>query len=253
VSRNALVKVFGWPALVVQGDALFVERVAWVRRRLRSGPMRTLDAGCGVGALTMLAARKGNDALGLTFAPADAELATSRAALVGAAGARFEVVDLRELAAHVPRLGVFDQIIACEVIEHLNNDAGLVANLSALLKPGGQLLLTTPHANHHPVYGEVVSPTEDGGHVRFGYTHDDLKRLFDAAGLQVKELGFLNGFISQKLFSVYLRLYRVHPKVGWLLTLPFRPLRVFDGLIHRITGYPYMSVTAVATKPEATA
>jgi hypothetical protein len=111
------------------------------------------------------------------------------------------------------------------------------------------LLLTTPNANHHPVHGETVSETEDGGHVRFGYTHADLERLFAAAGLRVEELGYLNGYVTRKLFDVYLRLYRVHPKVGWLVTLPFRPLRVFDGLIHRLTGYPYMSVTAVAVKP----
>lgn len=248
MTRNVLVRWFGWPALLVQGDVLFVERVGWVRRRLKAGPLRTLDAGCGVGALTMLAARGGNDALGLTFAPADAAVATDRAALVGAKTARFEVVDLRELAAHVPRLGHFDQIIACEVIEHLKDDAGLIANLAALLKPGGQLLLTTPHKNHRPVYGETVSEVEDGGHVRFGYTHDDLARLFAAAGLRVAEAGYLNGYFAQKVFSLYLRLYRVHPKLAWLATLPLRPLRVFDGAVRRVTKYPDMSVTAVAVK-----
>src|SRR5439155_22507904 len=65
VTRNTLVRFLGWPALLLQGDVLFVERAAWVRRRLRRGPVRTLDAGCGTGALTMLAARAGNDALGL--------------------------------------------------------------------------------------------------------------------------------------------------------------------------------------------
>lgn len=251
MSRNALIKLLGWPALALQGDVLFVERLAWVRRRLARGPVRTLDAGCGTGALTILAARLGNDALGLTFDAADATLATDRAALVGAASARFQVLDLRELGPAVPELGTYDQLIACEVIEHLKDDSGLVSNLAALLKPGGRLLLTTPYLHHHPVYGETVSEIEDGGHVRFGDTHEHLTALFTAAGLRVEEAGYLNGFFAQRVFSLYLRLYRLHPKLGWLLTLPLRPLRVLDPLVARVTGYPYMSVTMVGVKPAA--
>lgn len=250
MSRNALVRFLGWRALPLQGDVLFVERLGWVRRRLARGPVRTLDAGCGTGAFTILAARAGNDALGLTFSAADAALATDRAALVGTApgAAKFRTLDLRDLGPAVSELGTFDQIIACEVIEHLRDDAGLVANLAALLRPGGRLLLTTPHLNHHPVYGETVSETEDGGHVRFGYTHADLERLFAAAGLAVEGAGYLNGFFAQRVFSLYVRLTRVHPKLGWLLTFPLRPLRALDPLVARAFRYPYMSVTAVGVK-----
>jgi len=251
MSRNAIVRLLGWWALPLQGDILFVERLGWVRKRLLRGSVQTLDAGCGTGAFTILAARLGNDALGLTFAPEDAVLAADRARLIGASSARFRVLDLRELGPAVPELGTFDQVIACEVIEHLRDDAGLVANLSALLKPGGRLLLTTPYLNHHPVYGETVSENEDGGHVRFGYTHKELEQLFASAGLKVEEAGYLNGYFAQKVFSLYLRLSRLHPKIGWLLTLPLRPLRILDGVVAKFTGYPYMSVTVVGVKRPA--
>jgi SAM-dependent methyltransferase len=216
-------------------------------------PVRKHESWSGTGALSILAARLGNDAIGLTFSAEDAALATERAALVGATSARFQVLDLRELGPAVPELGTFDQIIACEVIEHLKDDAGLIANLGALLRPGGRLLLTTPYLHHHPVYGETVSATEDGGHVRFGDTHEHLAALFAAAGLRVEKAGYLNGFFAQWAFSLYLWLYRVHPKLGWLLTLPLRPLRVLDTLVARATGYPYMSVTMVGIKPPAEA
>ncbi|MCE9564916.1 MAG: methyltransferase domain-containing protein [Planctomycetes bacterium] len=247
--RNLIVRLLGWSALPLQGDILFVERLAWVRTRLTRGTLKTLDAGCGTGALTLLAARLGNDALGLTSSDADATLATERAGLVGAKQARFRVFDLRQLGPASSDLGLFDQVIACEVIEHLRDDERLLANLVALLKPGGRLLLTTPSVDHYPVYGEKVSEIEDGGHVRYGYSHADLDRLFAEAGLRVVERGYLNGFFAQKLFSCYLRLYRIHPKFGWVITLPFRPLRVFDPLLARLTGYPYMSATVVGEKP----
>lgn len=248
MSRNAIVRLLGWRAIPLQGDVLFVERLGWVRRRLVRGPVRTLDAGCGTGALTMLAARLGNEALGLTFSAEDAALAADRAQLVGAPGAAFRVLDLRDLGPSLPELGMFDQVIACEVIEHLKDDARLISHLAALLNPGGRLLLTTPYSQHHPVYGETVSEIEDGGHVRFGYTHEGLERLFTAAGLRVVESGYLNGFFAQRVFSLYLRLHRLHAKLAWLLTLPLRPLRVLDPLIARLTGYPHMTVTMVGMK-----
>jgi len=251
MSRNAMIRLFGWWALPIQGDVLFVQRLGWVRKRLLRGPVRTLDAGCGTGAFTILAARLGNNALGLTFSTGDATLAADRAHLVGATLAGFRVLDLRELGPAVSELGVFDQVIACEVIEHLHDSAGLIANLAALLKPGGRLLLTTPYLHHHPVYGETVSADEDGGHVRFGYTHEELERLFASAGLKIKEEGYLNGYFAQKVFSLYLRLSRLHPKLGWLFTLPFRPLRVLDSFIARRSGYPYMSVTMIGVKQPA--
>jgi SAM-dependent methyltransferase len=251
MNRNVLVRLLGWWALPIQGDVLFVERLAWVRKRLSRGPVRTLDAGCGAGALTILAARLGNDALGLTFSAGDAALAADRARLVGASSARFKVLDLRELGPAVAELGVFDQVIACEVIEHLHDSSGFVANLAALLKPGGRLLLTTPYLKHHPVYGEKVSETEDGGHVRFGYTIEELEELVTAAGLTVEEAGYLNGYFAQKVFSLYLRLSRLHAKIGWMLTLPLRPLRFLDSLAFRLTRYPYMTVTTVAVKVPA--
>ena len=250
MNRNALVRLLGWPALALQGDVLFVERLAWVRRHLRRGSLRTLDAGCGTGAITILAARLGNHALGLTVSEGDAELAAERAALLGANTATFRVLDLRELGPAVPELGNFDQVIACEVIEHLIDDAALIASLAALLRPGGRLLLTTPYLHHRPMYGETVSAAEDGGHVRFGYTHDQLRCRFENAGLRLETTGCLNGFFAQSAFDLYLRLLRVHPKFGWLLTLPLRPLRVLDPLVAWATGFPFMSVTAIGVKEE---
>jgi SAM-dependent methyltransferase len=250
MSRSFLIRVFGWRAILVQADVLFVERVSWLKKRLRTGPIRTLDAGCGVGGLSMLAGRAGNNVLGLTFSAEDAAVASTRATLIGAQSVAFEVLDLRRLGSELTRLGQFDQIIACEVIEHLKDDAGLIANLATLLKPGGQLLLTTPSTNHYPVYRELqhVSGVEDGRHVRFGYTHAELEKMFIAAGVTVAEKGYLNGFFSQKVFSLYLLLGRIHPKVGWLLTLPFRPLRFLDPVVRSLTKYPDMSVTLVGVK-----
>src|SRR4051794_18810561 len=60
---DALIRLLGWRAAVLQGDPFVVERWAWLRRHLRRGPRRTLDAGCGQGAFTFFAGTIGNRAL----------------------------------------------------------------------------------------------------------------------------------------------------------------------------------------------
>ena len=132
---NALVRLLGWPATILHGDPTVVDRWRWLKRHLLPGPLRTLDAGCGSGAFTLYAARIGNEAVGVSFDPEQVRKAKSRAALLRAPGARFLVGDLRTLDRLAGALGVFDQIILCETIEHIQDDEKLVRDVAALLRP----------------------------------------------------------------------------------------------------------------------
>ncbi|WLR50333.1 methyltransferase domain-containing protein [Bacillus tianshenii] len=42
------------------------------------------------------------------------------------------------------QLGLFDTIVSFETLEHLPNDRQFLSNLYSMLKPGGQLILSTP-------------------------------------------------------------------------------------------------------------
>ena len=72
-----------------------------------------------------------------------------------------------------------------ETIEHLMNDQKLIDDLADRLNPGGTLLLTAPYKEHKPLWGEKLSEAEDGGHVRWGYSHDDVRAIFERSGLEV--------------------------------------------------------------------
>jgi SAM-dependent methyltransferase len=247
--NDLLVRVFGWRALAYQGDPLVGDRWDWLRRHLRGGPLRTLDAGCGNGVFSFAAARLGNSVLGLTFSADEQAKDTRRARLLGLPNAEFRRYDLRKLDEAADLVGAFDQVIALEVIEHILNDRKLVADLARVLKPGGRLLLTTPYKHYRRLYREYVSETEDGGHVRWGYTHDELRELMTAAGLVVEREDYLSGVFSQKVTNLMRILHRVHPRVGWAAGLPFRPLTLLDPIATRAIGYPWMTVGVVARKP----
>ena len=245
---NVLVRLLGWRATILHGDVTVVDRWRWLRRHLRPGPVRTLDAGCGAGAFTLYAAMQGNRATGVSFDQAQLARARSRATLLGIGGVDFTQGDLRELDRFGPGLGQFDQILLFECIEHIRDDAKLVSDLAARLEPGGTILLTTPYAHHRPLWGETVSAEEDGGHVRFGYTHEEIARLFDANGIDVIVQEFLCGVVSQALASLQFALCRIHPHLAWAAVFPLRMFHPLDGILTRWTGYPCLAIGIVGRK-----
>ena len=100
--------------------------------------MRTFDAGCGNGAFSIFAAHTGNEVVAASFSEQEQESARRRAEMLDIDGIDFRIIDLRELESHRDSLGMFDQIICLETIEHVGDDQGLVQNLSSMLKPGGR-------------------------------------------------------------------------------------------------------------------
>ena len=106
-------------------------------QRLLAG--RVLDAGCGTGEHTLLAASSGADALGIDGSSLAIERARGKAAERGIK-ARFEVADALSLAD----LGLsFDTVIDSGLFHTFDDDsrARYVTSLASVLRPGGRLYL----------------------------------------------------------------------------------------------------------------
>jgi SAM-dependent methyltransferase len=100
---------------------------------------QVLDAGCGTGEHTLLAASSGAQALGVDVSPLAIEKARGKAA-AREIKARFEVADALSLG----NLDLtFDTIIDSGLFHVFDdqNRAGYVASLASVLRPGGRLYL----------------------------------------------------------------------------------------------------------------
>jgi len=249
---DLVLRLLGWPSLLIHGDPLVLDRWLWVRRYLRRPGARTLDAVCGNGGFSVYAARAGDEVVAASFSERELQAARRRATILGIGGIDFRILDLRNLDDHLDELGRFDQIICLETIEHLSDDVKLVKGLAQMLEPGGQLLITTPSDRHVALFREEQHPSqvEDGSHVRYGYSRERLRSILGEGGLEVCDEGFVSGFVSQKLTNLMWRLTeRVGLPLAWLILLPLRALVILDKPLTRLLDYPYLCLTMRAIKP----
>jgi cyclopropane fatty-acyl-phospholipid synthase-like methyltransferase len=89
-------------------------------------------------------------------------------------------------AMRLPELGGFDLIISTDMLEHIEDDLGAVGMFCTALKPGGHLLVHVPHLTRNIFGWERENWMDIDGHVRPGYTKDELMSLLSRGGFRVK-------------------------------------------------------------------
>lgn len=80
----------------------------------------------------------------------------------------------------------FDLVCAFDVIEHVDDDAGSVAALARLVKPGGAMLTTVP------AYLWLWSHHDELHHHKRRYTLSAYRRIFEAQGLRIEKASHFN-------------------------------------------------------------
>jgi len=97
-----------------------------------------LEAGCGVGAQTVILAKKNPQAHFTSIDASPASIAATRAAVqsAGLGNVSFQAADIFQLP--FPEAS-FDHVFVCFVLEHLREPGEALRRLGAVLKPGGSL------------------------------------------------------------------------------------------------------------------
>lgn len=256
MDRSLLVRIFGFPATLFHWDTSVIDRWIWLKKRLPiiNKRLKLLDIGCGTGAFTIGLALRGYESLGLSWDERNQKEAARRAKICRASMVEFDIQDVRLLNERKDLLNNFDIVICLETIEHIINDEKVIQDISVCLKSSGRLLLTAPNYKYIPIgigdkKDEKKVQIENGGHVRIGYTEENLERFCKQSSLVIDEISFCSGFLSQKITALLRLIAKIHPLLGWVVILPLRPLPlIFDGLITKLFRWPGYSICLVAHK-----
>jgi SAM-dependent methyltransferase len=157
---------------------------------LRAGD-RLLDLGCGAGRHAFEALRRGAQVTAFDYDEAELKDVAAMATAMHQAGDLPAVARSGGVRGDATRLpfpdGSFDRIIAAEVLEHIDDDAGAIRELVRVLRPGGTIAATVPTFLPERICwaltDEYHAPHVPGGHVRI-YTSAELRNKLATAGAE---------------------------------------------------------------------
>ena len=164
--------------------------VDYGRLGLRAGD-RLLDLGCGAGRHAFEALRRGARVTAFDYDEAELKDVAAMAAAMGVESGLPAVATSGCARGDATRLpfpdGSFDRIIAAEVLEHVDDDAGAIRELVRVLRPGGTIAATVPSFLPERICwaltDEYHAPFVPGGHVRI-YTVAELANKLGTAGAE---------------------------------------------------------------------
>ena len=173
-------------------DRLFLRSryIAREIRRLKKGdfsPDQILDAGSGFGQYSFRLGRAfpGAEVTGLDLKPEIVDSGNRLAKRSGRKNVRFEVGDLLDLKYE----SRFDLVLSVDVLEHIEEDRKVLANIAQALKPNGLFIFTTPYFDGSEP-GEAVFVSE---HVRPGYTRSEAQEKLSETGFELKQFTITYG------------------------------------------------------------
>lgn len=152
---------------------------------------RVLDVGCSANPNPYL-----QDATGIDIAPPNVTPPSYR-----------EIVACNLNRDAVPFAdGSFSNVLAGDVIEHLENPSHFLREMNRVLTSGGRLIISTPQANdwwvtlHNWFFRGIVRDPDRGEHLQ-NWTILDMTRLLKKNGFQVRKIeGFVMKFPKLALY-----------------------------------------------------
>ena len=167
-------------------------RLKYVERIGTLPGKRVLDVGCGGGILAEAMARAGAEVLGIDLAPAVIQVAELHA-VESKVQVNYRVIAAEALAAEKPQ--PFDLITCMEMLEHVPDPGSSLAALAALVRPEGDVIVSTLNRNPRAFMTAIIGAELIAGMLPRG-THEYLKfirpselaRWGRAAGLTLHDL-----------------------------------------------------------------
>lgn len=167
-------------------------RLDWIDQHVRLAGKRVLDVGCGGGLLSEGMAQRGASVTGIDLS--EKPLGVARLHLLESGqSVDYRKISVEELADEMP--GAFDAVTCLEMLEHVPNPSSVIAACTRLVRPGGQVFLSTLNRNPKSYLFAIIGaeyvlkmlPKGTHDYARF-IKPSELARWIKMAGLEPDEL-----------------------------------------------------------------
>ena len=202
---------------------------------------KVLDVGCGTGAILAILDRQ-FDAYGTDMSPLAIDFCRQRGLNKAYCCTldTFPYPDLR-----------FDLITMLDVIEHIDDDIGVLRQAFELLNPNGRILVTVP------AYEFLWSQYDELNHHKRRYVRSRLIEVIRASGFSIEMASYYNTILFPTAFVRRIFERFIRPKNDSTLDLPppsinriLRRVFSFERHLLRFMRLPFgLSVVAIAKKP----
>ncbi len=203
---------------------------------------KVLDVGCGTGAILAMLDRH-YDAYGTDMSPLAIDFCRRRGLnkVFCCTLDTFPYPDLR-----------FDLITMLDVIEHIDDDIGVLRQAFQLMKPNARILITVP------AYDFLWSQYDDLNHHKRRYVRSRLIEVIRASGFSVEMDSYYNTILFPTAFVRRIFERFVKPKNDTTLEMPPRSVNTIlrsvfgiERFLLRAFRLPFgLSIMAIAKKPE---
>lgn len=196
-------------------------RLQYINQRVGLAGKKVLDVGCGGGILAESMANSGANVLGIDMGKAPLTVAKLHA-MEAEIDLEYRQVTVEELAEEMP--GQFDAVTCMEMLEHVPDPASIINACYKLVKPGGDVFMSTLNRNPKSFMFAVVGAEYLLQMLPKG-THDykkfikpsELNNWSRAAGLELKDISGLSYNPLTKVYklnndvSVNYMTHHIHP------------------------------------------
>lgn len=243
------VKCMGAP---IHGLRVRFRRLAPLLRELISpndGAASVVDIGCGTGVFTMAMAAEFPRSRFLAI-DNNSELIVRDTEIARRAGRKnilFETGDV----LHLPYKESFDVAMCIDNLEHIEDDRSVLRSINTALKPGGGVLIHVPgYYRRWPVFSRQVNFDVEG-HVRPGYTLDDITTRVMETGFELSMAFYTYGFLETFSNNISYMITGASRRNKYLYALVFPALNALAYLGHKSRPAWGAGVAVVARKPNA--
>lgn len=222
--EKAYIGLFGMPIVGLRIRARNVFYLIPKDKRYR----HILDAGSGSGVFSFALGRRFANArvLGADLLKDAIEASTYIAQKIGATNVEFREVSIENLQEK----NVFDLILCVDILEHIDNDVGVLQTLHNAAAPRGILVLHVPALyRRYPVWKKRLNFDVET-HVRIGYNLDEIQDKVKHEGFIIRESGFTYGFWETLANNLSYMITRARMENKILYSLVFPVLHLISWL-----------------------